>query len=386
MNRVLLAAAALLALAGVAHAQPISYQRGARFSPVTASPFGSSIPGVWVKTSDGNLYFRNAAGSDYQLSVSGGGGALPLSGGTMTGPITFSGTQLGPYTLGGTPTYLLSQPLALATAQTVYWTLENTTAAANGAQQNSPAMQLCGRGWGTGGGTSQQTCMALRVAPQQAAAPDPRLTIASVVNGSPTDLMYIHSYLNVGVPTVSGVGGLNLEQAGGTSYVSIGSSSVSIGGALNPAGDKNTPLGAATAGWLRLILRGVSQISTNIVTSAGWGATCSGNSACVSSVSGDDNHGSFVVTGAGGTYSADPTIAITWKDGTWTNAPWCRVKFEATNDATGFQGGLAGSCTTVDCTLANPVTIATSATVGTITYHGTPGAHTYTFSYECTGG
>lgn len=37
---------------------------------------------------------------------------LPLAGGTMTGPITFSGTQLGTYTLGGTPTLAASLTIA----------------------------------------------------------------------------------------------------------------------------------------------------------------------------------------------------------------------------------------------------------------------------------
>ena len=58
----------------------------------------------------GNLRYNNAANT-FQQSLNGAawetlnnGIYLPLAGGTMTGAITFSGTQAGTYSLGGTPT------------------------------------------------------------------------------------------------------------------------------------------------------------------------------------------------------------------------------------------------------------------------------------------
>ncbi len=67
-----------------------------------------------------NGIFKWPGGSDLlcgSLGASSGGGSyLPLSGGTMSGAITLSGTQLGTYTLGGTPT--LGASLAVGTTAT----------------------------------------------------------------------------------------------------------------------------------------------------------------------------------------------------------------------------------------------------------------------------
>jgi hypothetical protein len=64
-----------------------------------------------------------------------------------------------------------------------------------------------------------------------------------------------------------------------------------------------------------------SGADSAISLSVGWGTT-----AAVSAAAGFDQALSFSVTPGGSSIAANPTITITFKDGTWTSAPQCQVQ------------------------------------------------------------
>jgi hypothetical protein len=95
-----------------------------------------------------------------------------------------------------------------------------------------------------------------------------------------------------------------------------------------------------------------------IVLSAGWGGT-----ATVSAARGFDGAFSFTVNSSGAGQAANPTITVTFKDGTWTNAPQFLC---AKNDI------IAPSPTILTWTI--------TATGLVITFNGTPvAANSYNF-------
>jgi len=62
--------------------------------------------------------------------------------------------------------------------------LQNTTAAAAGAQQSSPLLEFCGQGWETGTAASQTACFALQVQPVQGSTnPTAQLNFFQSING-----------------------------------------------------------------------------------------------------------------------------------------------------------------------------------------------------------
>lgn len=127
--------------------------------------------------------------------------------------------------------------------------------------------------------------------------------------------------------------------------------------------------GTTTPGPSRIAFKGgTAEATTDWAASAGWGA-----SATVSAVSGNDSRGTVTVTtNAADTPTANPTVTLTFKDGTWTTAPF------------------AVSCMVSSSTgpINVPVTITTTATTLVIQYNGTPtatSALTYIFAYQVIG-
>jgi hypothetical protein len=117
-------------------------------------------------------------------------------------------------------------------------------------------------------------------------------------------------------------------------------------------------LGGATRQWKELHARRLHSTGTALVVgdfsaSAGWGTGAS-----VSAVSGDDAHGTVTVT-SGTTPSVDPTVTLTFKDGTWTDAPSCFAKLILPEDS-----------------LMTPVLESTTATTMVLKFKGTPLAST----------
>ena len=132
-------------------------------------------------------------------------------------------------------------------------------------------------------------------------------------------------------------------------------------------GDGSLELGTGTTnkwGNSRLALTGGTAIATSDWALSGWGAH-----APVSAVSGNDSRGTVTVTtSALDTPSANPTITLTFKDGTWSAAPYA---------VSGMNDGSTGSVAATGCS--------TTATTLRITYAGTPlavTAKTYIFNYQ----
>lgn len=155
---------------------------------------------------------------------------------------------------------------------------------------------------------------------------------------------------------------------GTTRYINLDTSAltVEVGKDLITRSAQNNTinLGTSTRQWKeaharRLHSTGTSLTNTDWSASAGWGT-----GAAITSTTGDDAHGTVTVT-SGTSTAADPTLTLTFKDGTWTNAPFAMSKITAP---------------TTD--LMNPTVETTTATTLVIQFIGTPQASTiYTFKF-----
>lgn len=97
---------------------------------------------------------------------------------------------------------------------------------------------------------------------------------------------------------------------------------------------------------------GTTLVAGDFVLSGGWG-----NTATIGTITGNDQRWQATVTSSGTGQGANPTIALTYKDGTWTTAP---ISVVVRNGGTG-----------VGCT---GFTVSSTATVQTSTCTGTPSA------------
>ena len=126
--------------------------------------------------------------------------------------------------------------------------------------------------------------------------------------------------------------------------------------------------GTTTPGKSRLKISGGTAIVTgDWAISAGWGP-----GATVTAVSGTDSRGTVTITtSAADTPTANPTATLTFKDGTWTVAPFV---------AAGMNAAGTGVATDIPWT--------STATTMILTYDGTPAAvlsRTYILSYVVVG-
>jgi hypothetical protein len=259
--------------------------------------------------------------------------------------------------------------------------LENSTAATAGQSQSSPSVNLIGRGWRTGDLTSQTITCTLRNQPVNGSTIDPFVYLACTNStaGSLTNLVVLGANAT-GTPYVSSDFALTgiyfVNGAGDGLIVSSGAASLSVAGsavfqatsaAYFPAADGQKTEGTPSKRWNRHFLGSTSTVtSSSFVLSSGWGSTAS-----VSAITGSDNGVRFTVTASGSGIGASPTIAYTFKDGTWTNAPMCLTLLETTSDGT---------------VTAPWVTDSTTAIVDTVTFHATPvTAQTYQFQLQCDG-
>lgn len=81
----------------------------------------------------------------------------------------------------------------------------------------------------------------------------------------------------------------------------------------------NRGLGTSGNGFGRIYLTGGTALTTSdIVLSAGWGTTAQ------YAVTGDDSRFHITVLSQGAGIGANPTFGLTFKDGTWTSAPYAQ--------------------------------------------------------------
>ena len=136
---------------------------------------------------------------------------------------------------------------------------------------------------------------------------------------------------------------------------------------LYPQTNAVMDLGIDAQAFRRLRLDGTAPVTGDFVLSANWGTAPT-----TTGIDGSDSHVLFDVT-AKATTGADPTIVYTFKNGTWTQHPFCTV------DLVAVTGGGAGD-------LTSAVTWVAAATTITITYNTTPTANgVYTFQILCIG-
>lgn len=131
--------------------------------------------------------------------------------------------------------------------------------------------------------------------------------------------------------------------------------------------DGSLSLGSTKPGTSRLALSGGTSVTTGDWALSGWGAN-----ATVSAVTGNDSRGTVTVaTSALDTPSLNPTVTLTFKNGTWTAVPFAVTCMN--NDTTGPFA--SASCKTTATTLI-------------LEYDGTPTALTaanYVFNFIVVG-
>ena|SRR2546422_1005964 len=109
--------------------------------------------------------------------------------------------------------------------------------------------------------------------------------------------------------------------------------------------------------------RGTTLAGGNFTLSASFGS-----SAAVGSIAGTDTRAQFTITSVGTGQSANPTITLTFADGTYTTSPFAIVTRNG-----GDQPSVLPTWSTTGTTLA-------------ITFPGTPAAgETYTFAVQILG-
>jgi hypothetical protein len=160
-------------------------------------------------------------------------------------------------------------------------------------------------------------------------------------------------------------GGDFIQIASGVAYIAANAGTISqvflSNGSIHPQATATGDLGIDGQAFRRLRLAGTAPIAGDFALSAGWGTTAS-----VGTIVGNDSHATFVVTSTGTGQGANPTITLTFKNGTWTTAPFGYAKLFACSTA-------------ADLLVA--VTETTTATTMVITFNGTPVA-TRTYSFK----
>lgn len=142
--------------------------------------------------------------------------------------------------------------------------------------------------------------------------------------------------LNVGVAGVANVDGDAAFSRSANQGVILLGSAASHGwdmGALN-AGEMTAriggvqvlrlqPGGLGTGRIPRVALQGTPLVNGDFSVSGGWGATPTIN--VVSNTNSCDSKGEVSITAGGAGIAANPTVTLTFKDGTWGSVPYCLV-------------------------------------------------------------
>lgn len=113
---------------------------------------------------------------------------------------------------------------------------------------------------------------------------------------------------------------------------------------------------------------GTNLVAGDFALSAGWGTGASVSAVASTS---NDQRGQITVTAGSASFGANPTVTMTFKDGTWTTVPF--VQWEG-NGGTGLPSGVANT------------TVANTATTSVLTWLGTPtSGQTFNFQWVAMG-
>lgn len=297
-------------IGGVAATGTILRGNGTNF---VASTFTMAAPGTTgnVLTSDGTNWTSAApaggspGGSDTQLQRNNAGAFGGISGATSNGTnVTFGSGNL----LATSPAFTTNQTTtndAIGTTSTDGIVLQNTTAAAAGAQQYSPRLRLTGQGWKTNAtAASQAVDWAIENQPVQGAAnPTANLIFKTQVNaGGYTDRYTFASASNT---VTFSVGDVALNANAASSFnIGAGGTNPAVSTNGNNVGIKSTGhwgWGSSTTGTANGDT-GLTRLAAAVVRvsnmSTGAGSFCVG---CTSTVGSIGTSGVGVLAIANGT-------------------------------------------------------------------------------------
>lgn len=275
------------------------------------------------------------------LSI-GSGATIPSPNitGTVTGGASYTGPTLTNPTLSGTVGGGASYTAPTLTGPTITGTV------AGGPTISAPTITSPSI-TGTVGGSASYT------SPTLTSATIPSPSITGTVSGGAT-----YSGITLTTPNIGAATGTSLN-LGGTGVLSTTAQSGTGSIAMTTNANLTTPTvttltdnGTSQLKRVRFTqATAYSAADAAIALGAGWGST-----GAVSLASGTDEALSFTATPGGSGIAASATIVITFKDGTFTNAPKALVLRNDTNAP--FN--------------APPHTISTTATTLVITFNGTP--------------
>jgi hypothetical protein len=274
---------ALRLLAAVALAAGIVATAGSQ----TAQPGGNA----YVPGSGGGGVTQVLAGTGISLSPVGGTGAVTI---TNTGSAP-SWSALTTGTNTNTPPFIFNPAIATSTITNTLG-LTNSTAASSGNQAYSPAITMCGNGWGTTGGSSQAVCFQQYVLTGQGATPTGFIVWQESINGG----AYSTSF------SASTAGALSANQ------FNLNSASGTPQDGMYLAGSNNTAFSANATEVLSLLSTSVSVLKPLISTGTTF-TVASGTGACAttSTLVGGVQAGHFTCTGTTGASTVTLTLAAT---------------------------------------------------------------------------
>lgn len=354
----------------------------------------SATASCLYQATDGTLHYSNTASgvTDFQVGQGGSNVSLTCGAGMSCSPSTITGT--------GSVSVASTVPVCTPTTSGDYCSWSGTawqrTAAPTGGGTQGGSTTASHLPYASGANTLSDSPISYTSGTTTlscAAGTNFDYSASSGTFKTPTGATTVGGDLNVngsngvifpGNGTVKAAGGSLTAFANGTAsffimnsvdfFLSLGAGTAQwlfTSSAIQPNGSAVLDVGTTTAPFRgsylkRYTTKGTPLVAGNFALSSGWGTTAS-----VTVNSGCDSAFSITVTSGGTGQAANPTITLTYQDGTWGNAPNAMAKIEAATSSSD---------------LSTPVTETTTATTLVVTYHGTPVAgNTYSFSARVLG-